>query len=939
MTDIAKIGFAAETRELEDARKKLEALKPAAQGAEKAAQELKDELKKNTLALQQIAAGTDKAGSGLKKLKGVAYGVDQSFQFLKGTLTGIISTLASAVTFGALINEARETSKAVGELSTLLDANSTGLSDYAKSADELAEKFGTDNASQVKAFYQAISAGANNVADATATVDTANKLAIGGLTDVTTGVNILTTATNAYSASNLTAAQASDALFVGMKAGKTTISELAGSLGNSISIAEALKVSFDTLVAAVSTITLRGVSTSEAVTSLRAALSAIAKPSSEAAELAKKLGLEFNSTALKTKGLSVFLDDVSKKTGGSTSKLLTLFGGTEALKSVLGLTGESAGRFAEILDQMTRKAGSTDEAFKKMAETLDFRLKVALNKIGNAFEPLGNLALATIVPIAESIAFIANDTIPKFLNGTSAMIPQFMEIGSLLTIAFGPIITGYVAALIFGIGVSLYKAIIGAASAMTIFALANPFTALALGFAAVVAVAYAFRDDINKIFGTDVIGSAKNGVNFILGSFFGAFESIQIIWNQLPALIGGAAIGAANAAILAVNGLVNKSIEAINQLITSLPEWARGGSKGITFRLNDQQGPIENKFATGNQVTGAVIAETMARNIAVDRVGMLTAKLNETTTAIGAAATGAKRLGNALGGAAGGDDDDSVAGGAGKAEKQLTALQKIAAEFTKLSEPFTQATTAFNAAKTALENGIITNERYAESIGKIQAAFLAAGGTSEQWSKIVEKNTDDVGKKLNDLAEKSLKKVGDEFIDLAFTGKANFGDLALSIVKDLAKIAFQAIIVKPLLGAFGGFLGGFGVKAANGMAFDGAQAFANGGTFTNSVINRPTPFAFADGAALGVMGEAGPEAIMPLKRGSDGALGVQMHGGNSRAAPTSPSVNIENHYKIEGAISSKEIVEQIRSSSQQTLEETKRSIVGWISQYNQDGII
>lgn len=83
-----------------------------------------------------------------------------------------------------------------------------------------------------------------------------------------------------------------------------------------------------------------------------------------------------------------------------------------------------------------------------------------------------------------------------------------------------------------------------------------------------------------------------------------------------------------------------------------------------------------------------------------------------------------------------------------------------------------------------------------------------------------------------------------------------------------------------------GSLGGIGkaLGFANGGPFatGGVQQFANGGAFTNQVVSTPTLFRFANGAAIGEMGEAGPEAIMPLKRGPDGSLGVQMHGGNNQ---------------------------------------------------------
>jgi hypothetical protein len=78
-----------------------------------------------------------------------------------------------------------------------------------------------------------------------------------------------------------------------------------------------------------------------------------------------------------------------------------------------------------------------------------------------------------------------------------------------------------------------------------------------------------------------------------------------------------------------------------------------------------------------------------------------------------------------------------------------------------------------------------------------------------------------------------------------------------------------------------GFQGQFAGIAANGATFaNGIASFAKGGAFTNSIVSSPTMFKFADGGAMrtGLMGEAGPEAIMPLSRGADGSLGVQANG-------------------------------------------------------------
>ena len=87
-------------------------------------------------------------------------------------------------------------------------------------------------------------------------------------------------------------------------------------------------------------------------------------------------------------------------------------------------------------------------------------------------------------------------------------------------------------------------------------------------------------------------------------------------------------------------------------------------------------------------------------------------------------------------------------------------------------------------------------------------------------------------------------------------------------------------------------------KNSLGNAFgpSGVQAFAKGGTFTNQIVDSPTYFKFAKGSGFstGLMGEAGPEAIMPLSRGTDGRLGVRVDG-QAGAAVVAMSVVVNNY--------------------------------------------
>ncbi|MDE3079056.1 MAG: phage tail tape measure protein [Paracoccaceae bacterium] len=128
------------------------------------------------------------------------------------------------------------------------------------------------------------------------------------------------------------------------------------------------------------------------------------------------------------------------------------------------------------------------------------------------------------------------------------------------------------------------------------------------------------------------------------------------------------------------------------------------------------------------------------------------------------------------------------------------------------------------------------------------------------------------------------------FDGLVFDG-ATLSDTLQSLARSMTN-AVYASAMRPVQNALGGALAG-GIEAAVGAALPFAEgaAFSAGRVVpfaTGGVVTGPTPFAMR--GATGLMGEAGPEAIMPLTRGPDGRLGVQTHGG--AAAPVSVVMNI-----------------------------------------------
>ncbi len=137
-----------------------------------------------------------------------------------------------------------------------------------------------------------------------------------------------------------------------------------------------------------------------------------------------------------------------------------------------------------------------------------------------------------------------------------------------------------------------------------------------------------------------------------------------------------------------------------------------------------------------------------------------------------------------------------------------------------------------------------------------------------------------VGESMADVVIKGIKGMEDALVNFVTGGKLSFRDLANSIIKDLIRIQIQQSITKPL----SNFLSSVFTKNANGNVYgqNGIVPFAKGG-----IVTKPTVFPFKNG--VGLMGEAGFESIMPLKRGRDGKLGVIAHGGGG----TSVVVNVD----------------------------------------------
>lgn len=176
-----------------------------------------------------------------------------------------------------------------------------------------------------------------------------------------------------------------------------------------------------------------------------------------------------------------------------------------------------------------------------------------------------------------------------------------------------------------------------------------------------------------------------------------------------------------------------------------------------------------------------------------------------------------------------------------------------------------------------------------------------------------------MGRQFESFTQASLSSLEDALVEFTTTGKLSFSDLADSMIRDLVRIAYQAMVVAPLVRAITGMFGGgsaasmsvsgglassdFSPTASMGwvkMAMGGVVSGGSISDYSGSVVSSPTTFdfnehltAFRKGA--GLMGEAGPEAVMPLTRGPDGTLGVRSYTPDFSMPTPEVTVNVINN--------------------------------------------
>lgn len=398
----------------------------------------------------------------------------------------------------ALVNESTDSFAAyerkLAEVQTVLGVTRKEMEGITDVALRYAGTYGKPAQEQLEGFYETASSGFADAARSAVIMNTANKLAVAGVTDLQSSVKLLTGILNGYGMAASDAESVSDALFIAVQRGVTTVPELASSMGQLVPSASAAGASLEESLSAVAALTLAGQSTAEATTAMARAFDFLTKKPEGAMKVMAEYGLEADKLSIRERGLLPVLQDIAKAFEGNEEALIKAFPEIRAFKAILPLTGAQMDAFKGSLDAMGNRLGTTDAAFGTIADTLSFQRERWTSMVEAIKVRLGGV----FAPAIRRALDIMNDLlglIEKLPPGMKNAIFTFAGLGLALPTVVGKLTSFVWAALKVGAALAVVVAILSAIGP----ALGPMGLALGPMIGRVVKFAVAWRENLGSI--------------------------------------------------------------------------------------------------------------------------------------------------------------------------------------------------------------------------------------------------------------------------------------------------------------------------------------------------------------------------------------------------------------------------------------------------------
>lgn len=341
----------------------------------------------------------------------------------------------------ASVKLAADYENAVAKVYTIMDKGVMSTEEISKSILDLSTATGKSATELADATYQALSASVSTEKVA-GFVEDAVKLSKAGFTETATAVDTLTTVINAYGYSADDAQMISDKLVQTQNKGKTTVDELAQSIGQVIPTAAAYNVNLDNLCSGYVTLTKQGINTANATTMLNGMMTELADSESAVnIGLKEMTGKTFGELMASGMSLGDVIQLLSDAVGNNSEEFANLWGNVRAAKGALAIANAGSQEFNETMASMAKSTGLCEKALEDLATPMS-KANKAINAVKNTGIQLGEEIIGAAVPSLEKLSEMAQDLYKWFSeldDGTKQNIVQF----GALAVAVGPAVTAF----------------------------------------------------------------------------------------------------------------------------------------------------------------------------------------------------------------------------------------------------------------------------------------------------------------------------------------------------------------------------------------------------------------------------------------------------------------------------------------------------------------
>ena len=307
---------------------------------------------------------------------------------------------------------------AFAKTQTIMDTNVMAAEDMRSAVLRLSRDSAMAAGDVSEAVYQAIS-GSVDTADAVAFVDKANQLAVAGFTSLTNATDVLTTTLNAYHLGAEKVNGISNVLIRTQNLGKTSVDELAASMGKSIATGSAYGVDLQNLSTAYVELTRNGIATAESTTYINSMLNELGDSGKTVGKiLQERTGKSFGQLMQDGASLGDVLGILLDSVDGNTEAFMGLWGSQEAGKAANAIASQSIADFNKVLGQMNAEmsgtTGTTEQAYETMTSTSEFIDKRLTNSVHNLAIAYGDV----LAPPLDAIKSLGAD----ILDGITELI-------------------------------------------------------------------------------------------------------------------------------------------------------------------------------------------------------------------------------------------------------------------------------------------------------------------------------------------------------------------------------------------------------------------------------------------------------------------------------------------------------------------------------------